>query len=278
MNNVKLHIGQYLTDRKPHLSSGSLERYGQRLERFGASFQSETEITPEHTSAWLTKLPVGNRTKRHYRRILIGFFNWCIAKDLMTTIPIGRDSAVAVLPAERIPITEAEYQTMLDKATGYWEYAVRTGWATGLRISDVSVLEKDAIDLTRKSVIVTPLKTRRYGRIVEIPLSDDIVAYYARVKEDWRTSKYMSPNMATGYLIDRRWETNTIATAFGKWARSLGIPKSFHCFRHAFVTRLLARNVQAQTIATMTGQSVAQIAEYYHPSITDKRKALGYDT
>lgn len=278
---VDLYLDHCKTERQ--VSGSSLNRYQQRLERFAGEYPL-SKIEPGPVNAWLLELveDVSASTQRHYRKILGGFFNWLVETDRLVKNPINKSSLTACSKEIRIPITKEEHGTLIAYALvharkyPFFAYACHTGWHTGMRISDVATLQKTAVNWTERGITVMPRKTQRHDKTIEIPLPDFLIEMYRKmVAENPSGSVYICPEMARQFLEDwvKRFE-NTMSAKFSKFAQEAGVQKTFHCYRHAFVTRLLADNHSPALISLMTGQTVEQVMEYAHLTLDDKRRAL----
>jgi site-specific recombinase XerD len=74
------------------------------------------------------------------------------------------------------------------------------------------------------------------------------------------------------YIVDGT--RKSMVAQFRSLCKGVGIPHSFHAFRHAFVTRLVNAGVDPLIIGSMTGQSREQIQAYAHVSNEAKCSAL----
>jgi integrase len=164
----------------------------------------------------------------------------------------------------------AEYAAIEHLSDGYWRYGVICAWHTGLRLSDVALMKTNRLNLDKRVIDMTPLKTRRFNKRVLIPIADPLLKQLRMMD---LTGEYVAPPMAVHYQFDQH---KTLSMQFIRLARKAGvIGKSFHCFRHTFVTRLLEGGASAELISTITGQTVDQVMSYAHPSIDSKREAMG---
>jgi integrase len=108
---------------------------------------------------------------------------------------------------------------------------------------------------------------------VEIPVSDAFLALLEKQVLLAGASHYVAPKMAFMYdVVDRHKTLSMQFIRIAEKARAHG--KSFHCYRHAFVSRMLTAGVSAEMVSTMTGQTLKQVMEYLHVSLEDKHAFL----
>jgi integrase len=272
-------IAEYLEFVAANNEVGTHEAYTQRLQRFQDWVKGRRVTAPLMRKYHIDLLNTGlsRRTVVLYRRAVRTFYTWAVENDYTKVNPVGRVRQIAPAKVERPTFTEDEYQRILEQAAKqedeFWPYAVRCAWETGLRLGDVAELERSNVDYQEHAIHAEPRKTKRFGKTVSIPISADLVTEVQKQCLISGNSQFVASKMAFLYSIDRH---KTLSMQFIRLAeKSRVFGKSFHCFRHSFVTRLLARGVSAEIISTMTGQTLAQVMGYAHLSLADKRKALG---
>ena len=169
--------------------------------------------------------------------------------------------------APRIPFTKAEYNKMVKHAPYFFEQAIMLGWWTGLRAIDVCKLEWDCWGKDHLTVWTEKTDTR-----VQLP--------------------YDCPAIGGGILRDivHNIDTNRTRYCFPEWAEVISDPKrrsrfsvyfsrflnrmeiydkSFHCFRHSFVSRVKASNYDS---------SLEEIAKWVGHSSTETTKGYLHET
>jgi integrase len=148
-----------------------------------------------------------------------------------------------------------------------------------MRIGDICKLEKTAIDWQDRCLHFAPKKTRYSSRaIVHIPISDKTLEAIKDIINNEPSSPFVMPLMARTYtdqqsLLRRDWAV--IRKASGYYGKGYSQGYGFHSFRHTFFTRLTANGVSPVLIADMAGVSLNRVMTYAHPTLEDKRKALG---
>lgn len=182
-----------------------------------------------------------------------------------------------IIKVEKRCITEEEHEAICrvarsGKSKYWWVTACLMAWHTGLRVSDVALSKWANIDWEQEIYNETPLKTRRLGKKVTIPMDSELVEWlYALRERPYYVSEYIIPDMASYYE-----DSYSLATMFSDLVRRAGVHPdvTFHSYRHAFVSRMLNAGVEAIVISSMTGQTVKQIEDYAHISPLAQRDAI----
>lgn len=246
------------------------EAYKRRLDQF-VEWMDRKQLTKEVTSEWIEDLKIdlgGTSVQLHYRTIK-QFLSWMFEMGYLSQIPLPKLSIGRIDEVEKIPITAMDHSKILICATGdeIWTYACAVAWATGFRLSDVALLMKENVNLSTRTI---SRRTIKRGKLIQIPINDEATAVIKRQMEE-SISNYVCYDMATEYLANQH---HNLSTQFLRLAQKAGVSKSFHCYRHAFVTRLLDNGADSLLISKMTGISIRQILTYAHPSLDSMRKAL----
>lgn len=155
----------------------------------------------------------------------------------------------------------------------------KIGLYTGLRISDCSMLKWSEVDFDRRLIRVTPIKTKKYGRPVTIPMHPDL---YAEL--DARRRRVL-PSDEDGYVSPenaRRYKSHSFAPVVNAFKKA-GIKTtengrtvvSFHSLRHTFVSMSVSSGVSLDVVRQITGHSTVKMAEHYsHVSTAALEKAV----
>lgn len=246
------------------------EAYKRRLDQF-VEWMDRKQLTKEVTSEWIEDLKIdlgGTSVRLHYRTIK-QFLSWMFEMGYLTTVPLPKLILGNIEEVEKIPITAMDHSKIVICATGseMWTYACVVAWATGFRLSDVALLLKKNVDLKARTV---SRRTLKWGKLVQIPLNDEATAVIRSQMND-STSDYVCDDMAREYLTNQH---HGLSTQFIRLAERAGVNKSFHCYRHAFITRLLDNGADSVVISKMVGISIKQILTYAHPSLDTMRRAL----
>lgn len=276
------HLTTYLRQIQDSHSRHTQRTYNFRLNAYvdfarkkhGGRWQ-DTEVINEFI-LHLLKIGTKKSTIKSYQQILSSYFTWLCNSGHLTKNPLEKVTAlVKVVPKTRKEVfTPEEYQKIKDESlrhASYWKPAIVIAWNTGLRLSDVAQLERSELDLAGSNCIrLKPQKTEKFGTEVEIPISSELRVTLEELLAK-ETGEFILPQMAEIY----RCHPEYLSVQFTRLARKAGVmSKSFHHFRHSWISRCLDHNVNPAVIATMTGQTLAVILRYCHPSLEAKREQM----
>ena len=163
----------------------------------------------------------------------------------------------------RVPFTKAEYNKMEKHAPYFFKQAVMLGWWTGLRAIDVCKLEWDSWGEDHLTVWTEKTDTR-----VQLPYdSPDIGGGILRsvvTEIEQNKTRYCFPEWAE--IISDPNKRSRFSVYFKRFLDRMEIEgKSFHCFRHSFVSRIKADNYDASIdmIANWVGHSSPETTKGY---------------
>lgn len=263
----------WLAEIRPTVTQSTVASYEHRLGQF-IEWLGSGQPTRQTVAQWFNTIrsTLSARTVHTYRQTLHTFFKWAVESKHVRVNPVGQVKNLPIQPTDRTVFTTEQYQAVRHQATGYWQYAVITGWHTGLRLSDVAMLKWAHVDFARECLVVTPRKTSRFGKTVEIPMSPELFQQLATMRLSG-PGEYVSPEMATHYQFDQH---KTLSMQFGRLVAKAGVTGvSFHSLRGAFITRLLEAGNSPALISTITGQTVEQVMSYARVGLDAKRKVMG---
>ena len=163
-------------------------------------------------------------------------------------------------PPRRLPVVmnEGEVKNLLEGARSLRDRALlETGYATGMRVSEVTRLLLTDIDSQRMMIRVEQGKGRK-DRYVMLSAS-----LLETLREYWRASKpreFLFPGMEGKALC-----VSAAQKAFDKARLQAGIrkPVSFHTLRHSFATHLLEDGANVRKIQALLGHRSLKTTELY---------------
>tara|TARA_Y100000004_G_scaffold36286_1_gene38926 strand:+ start:3702 stop:4766 length:1065 start_codon:yes stop_codon:yes gene_type:complete len=220
------------------------------IRKFGgfAKIKHLSDITASQIRRWLNSDEDVNLNSRKQRlAALRSLFSYAIANSYVVKDPTAEVAIDASKLSHkqketksRQPFTEEEFILMKEasllKKDPFYYCAIMLGWWTGLRIIDISKLEWDSWCSDFLTVW-----TEKQDKRVRLPLDHPLIGggelrdMLAIVGH--HSKKYMFPAWAECSSDPKR--RSKFSVNFGRFLDSLGIEgKSFHCFRHTFVTRL----------------------------------------
>lgn len=273
-------ITAYLTHVAANNESSTHETYALRLEKF-SRWVNKRRVTRQLFTEWINHLltveKLSKRTVVHYRQTVRSFYAWLIENDFESKNPVGKIGRMPTPHSPKTPFTDDELNRILVVVADhdYWLYAVVFGNETGLRLSDVALMEwgNPGVNFEARSVRWMPLKTKRFQKFIEIPLSDSCIAVLEKMKLAAGASQFVSPYMAMQYGADAH---RTLSMEFIRLAAKAHVyDKSFHHWRATAVTRWLKQNISPAVVATMSGHTLKEILTYATFTLEDKRKMMG---
>jgi integrase len=240
------------------------------------------EITAEQIHTFLSgrRAVVSASTTNQARRCLSVFFNQTDLKEN----PAKKVKLFKAGHAEkksRRPFSRDEFLKLLEVAPDdFWRYLVLGGYTTGLRMGDLVTMPIGAPDL-RKRIIT--IKTRKSGRLMHIPIhpalhkvlshavgsrpdaaaSDPFwpeqAARFEESGPSWFSQRFYDLLLVKAGLVVRRPHRKGRPTKVRTRQKN---EVSFHCLRHAFVSRL-AENHNQQTVKELAGHLDDDVNDLY---------------
>ena len=178
--------------------------------------------------------------------------------------------------SKRRALTSAELKALKNKATDKdMRLLVTLGMFTGMRLSDCALLAWSSVDFSAHVLHVTPIKTKRHGITVTIPLHPELEKELKAAKEN-ATGDFVSERNAkeytSGHLTDR------VSGLF----KSCGIVTSeiidgkkkvltgFHALRHTFTSTAINSGMSPMLVRQIVGHSSVDMTEAYFHADEDK--------
>ena len=169
--------------------------------------------------------------------------------------------------SKRRALTSSEVRSLLDKADPETKLLVQIGAYTGLRISDCATLKWEDVDMDAKVINITPLKTKRHGTKVVIPLHADLLQ---ALQDTPHTSPYVCEHNAhdykSGHIQDRvskLFEACGIETSEVDAQGKRHVLTGFHALRHFFASQLAKSGASIATAQELLGHSSASMSLHY---------------
>jgi len=275
---LRQQVQEFIEGQKELLSPTTIKAYADRLERFIA-FADDRKVTPVLMTKYIPSLLADGLARRSalaYYGTVQTLYVWLVEAGLSIGNPVPKLKRFVVPASDRQPVLSHEYDNLMSTAReegrADWLYAIRCGWETGLRLGDVATLRWPEVDLVALCIKRTPIKTSRFGKVVEIPITEGLL----RMMRDCPPyaegdPSFICPRMAQQHKWDQH---KTLSSQFSRLAAKAGVKKSFHCLRHGFVARMLNKGVPAAVVQSFTGHSLRQLQGYSHVDMETKRNAL----
>ena len=248
------------------------------LERLDAKTWPIARLTEQHVDGFVNDQSETTAATRGSRlAALRSFFLFCSARGYV----VGNPAALVEVrlrdltheqkePKKRVPITADEYRRIMawpteDMALGkFMTAATAISYWTGLRLADIASLEWPCFTGT-ELIVWTGKRDRRVALPLSNPLigSGELKMVLLGVAEDARPgARYIFPDAHK--IVTDPTDRAKVSVYYGRLLDQIGIEgKSFHCLRHAFVTRLKKAGVTIEEIGRIVGHSNTKTTEGY---------------
>lgn len=247
------------------------------------------DIRPESVAAFIRakRAKTSAATANANRRILSGFFSYCVQNQMLSVSPVPTARALKLDKDStngRRALTLPELKTLYSKAPNdFWRYMILAGTLTGQRLGDLATLRWAAIDFDRDQIRLTARKT---GRAVVIPLHPTLSAFLLQLRDRAGAAKPSDPIWPDkARLYDERGAgpishefyddvlvpAGLVTSRPRKTERENGQPAasrkaseiSFHCLRHTFVSLLKLTGASQSTAKELAGHHSDEISDLY---------------
>lgn len=164
--------------------------------------------------------------------------------------------------------TPDDVEKLLAESTGHIRKLFVVAYHTGMRLTDCCLLDWKNIDWNRGTngmIHLVPVKTRKTGKEIQVPISDEFLAEL----KSWGVKK---AGLVCGYeyrkaidgAVNR--EIRRILFGAGPHDKTGNLPiKSFHSFRHTFISDLGNKGVPLQMVRLMVGHMSEDMTQkYFH--------------
>jgi len=252
----------------------------------GLSGKPPAKIREEDVDAYVNPEGTLSLSARKSRlSVISGFCDWCARNRHMSADPaLPVDVKLRGLShrqkegGKRLPFTENEYNRFMAyldmfmadpdprrsvENAQFWQSAIPLSYWTGLRLSDICLLEWDSISAHEIIVWTQKRQTR-----VALPLDDELIGSgeLMDVLQDL-------PHTHDRFVFPRHraiYEDVTARSFFSKdfprWRDSAGLAhtgKTFHCLRHSFATRLKRAGKTIEEIGRFVGHRDERVTQGY---------------
>ena len=143
------------------------------------------------------------------------------------------------------------------------------GIYTGMRVSDCALLKWKDIDLDHKVISIVPIKVKRYGRRIHIPIHPKLFTLLKGLSKGVQDrEEYVSS------LNAHRYKHNSLGYILKGVFTACGINNgknhlSFHTLRHTFVSVAANNNIPLPIVQSIVGHSTKSMTlRYYHTDTT----------
>jgi integrase len=156
---------------------------------------------------------------------------------------------------ERKPFTKEQFQAILEKSEGELHGIVLFGYYTGLRLSDICLLNWERVDTANQELNVQTAKT---GRRQILPI--------AKPLNDWLLKRASTVSHWFGEVLAElglREEVSHKKTGKGRSSKRKTNEYSFHSLRHSLTTHLKEAGVSEAIAMEIVGHDTAAMSRHY---------------
>ena len=220
------------------------------------------QVTPEAVHAYLEQYARGH-TANNVRGVIGRVFKLTRMDSGVTASPVDLVPRRKNDSEHQRPITEPEFLRLYAAAANPWRTALLIGWHTGLRENDVASLtwDKLALDFTRDAPIITPGKTARFNRAVQVPVHPQLAAALAALPRD------------NAFVLGHWWPKGVVRLrdrailsalfkSCGVTSNASGLVK-FNSLRDSFITRMDAAGIPRHAVRGMVGHVSDEMTDLY---------------
>ena len=267
---------EYCKYRK-ELDEKTLKAYRNDLQQYFDCISGD-EFKKDEIEKYITDLHKKYKQKTVKRKIasIKAFYNYLEEEDLIEVNPFRKIKVkfkeTVVLP-RIIPRVEIEqllnymYSCQGDMNKAEHKCVLRdiaiveVFFATGARVSEVSNIREDCVDLTSGSIkIMGKGGKERYIQIVDEDVFDVLKKYYIENEEAIKKSGYFFVNRN-----GNRFTEQSIRNMLKKYTKQAGIERNItpHMFRHSFATYLIEEGVDISCVQQILGHSSIKTTQIY---------------
>ena len=193
-------------------------------------------------------------------------FNFAISERLLKELPIKGFRKPSPTSRERF-LTGAEYALALKSAMPQMKDPIKFLWHTGCRPQELRVIEAAWVR-DRKIIIPKELsKGKRKARVILLNPTAAMIA--ARLAKQYPEGPIFRNNEGTV------WTKDNLRLAFNRLGLQVGIKGlCAYWLRHAFITRMLEKNVDVASVAALAGNSPRMVLNNYNHVAANESRLL----
>jgi integrase len=247
------------------------------------------DIRPESLASFIRakRAKTSAATANANRRILSGFFSYCVQNQMLPVSPVPTARALKLDKDStngRRALTLVELKAAYSKApSDFWRYMVLAGSLTGQRLGDLVTLRWGYVDFSQNQIRMTARKT---GRAVVIPLHPALRAFLIKLQQ---AAGRIKPGDAIWPDEAQRYEDRGASPFSNEFYKEVLIPAglvtsrprkveradgapsasrkaseiNFHCLRHTFVSLLKITGASQSTAKELAGHASDEISDLY---------------
>lgn len=254
-------VDQFLRSVKLQLSARTYDWYAVFLQSFRtfAGEKQAASLTNSVVYAWIEKC-YGNKSasaRRAAARTVVRMLNWAVEERLLDEKPLRHFRKPAETRRET-SLTPAQYALCLRTAVqGADKDIIKFLWHTGCRPQELRAIEARFIEGNKITLPVALSKGKRERRVIYLNgMAQRITSRLAEQQPEGPIFRNIN---------GEPWTTRTLSHRFQKLRDKTNIPGlCAYAFRHAFITRMLEKGIDAATVAAIAGNSADMVLNNYN--------------
>lgn len=297
MNTFRTWLERFLVyvELEKNRSPKTLENYHHYLARFGDFFGRDrdlADLTMVDIQQFRLKLnrmederthrTLGIKTQNYHLIALRAFLKYVTKHDVKTLAP--EKVELSKIPERSVEFLDAEELVRIFNTVGQKtknsrrDYAIlQMLYSTGLRVSELTNLNRESIDLKRREFMIRG-KGRKQRIVFMTALAAEAVEQYLLLRDDNFEPLFISGGRGKKVDADilngekKRLSTRSVQNLVAKYARKAGIIKKVtpHTLRHSFATTLLQNGADIRSVQEMLGHASITTTQIY-THITNSR-------
>ena len=204
-------------------------------------------------------------TINNTRKYIKSFYLWALENDYIGKNPFSKIKSFKIVQSNKNILSEEDIEFLRDSTKTPIESAIiDTLNATGLRVSELCLLNRENIDIVTGKISVFAPKTQTWRTVfLDVKAKKHINDYFL-TRSDNNPAAFITKN-------DRRIYPNQIEKLIQDISSRAKINKhiTVHTFRRTLASRLFQRNVDLLTIATILGHASTSTTEKYYIKVDE---------
>ena len=235
-------------------SSRTIEQYTRTIQKLSDSIgRPFTEIGAYDVRYFLAcekQRGIANSTLENTRSNLSAFFSWLVTEDVLQKSPMAAINPIKCPTEIKLPFSDVETDALRGACKTLKERAlVEILLSTGVRVDELSKMERTDVDLSTMTVLVKHGKGGKERTTYTNNVARQHLIKYLESRKDGMTYLFVNKNFQQITTDGIRYILSTIADRAGVD----GVHP--HRFRRTFATRLAARGMEIQEIQKLLGHS-----------------------
>lgn len=210
---------------------------------------------------------IADSTLEGYRQIYSAYFNWLQREGLITRNPTANLGTIKVAKKERKTFTAVELEKLNQACKTLRDRAILNFLAsTGCRVSEVTELNRDSVDMERLECVVHG-KGNKERRVYMSEVTGMLLKNYLDSRKDWNAALFVG-------RFGERLQPGGVRTMLNVLAKTAGVEHVHpHKFRRTLATEMTRHGMPIQEAARILGHEKLDTTMRYVNQNNDDVKA-----